>query len=133
MRKHFKYKFPAFIIPRRNEAVAADTIFSHTTAVDSGVTMALIFIDKDSLSLMSTPCNLSKQFLNALEDNIRFWEAMSKLISDYAQEEISNKVKDILRMYHSTVVGILNPIIRIRTHLNGDTGPLRLGPTPSLI
>ena len=49
MRKHFKYKFPAFIIPRRNEAVAADTIFSHTTAVDSGVTMALIFIDKDSL------------------------------------------------------------------------------------
>ena len=58
---------------------------------------------------------------------------MSKLISDYAQEEISNKVKDILRMYHITVVGILNPIIRIRTHLNGDTGPLRLGLTPSLI
>ena len=26
---------------------------------------------------------------------------MSKLISDYAQVEISNKVKDILRMYHS--------------------------------
>ena len=25
---------------------------------------------------------------------------MSKLISDYAQVEISNKVKDILRMYH---------------------------------
>ena len=27
---------------------------------------------------------------------------MSKLISDYAQVEISNKVKDILRMYHSS-------------------------------
>ena len=27
---------------------------------------------------------------------------MSELISDYAQVEISNKVKDILRMYHSS-------------------------------
>ena len=27
---------------------------------------------------------------------------MCKLISDYAQVEISNKVKDILRMYHSS-------------------------------
>ena len=27
---------------------------------------------------------------------------MSKLISDYAQVEISNSVKDILRMYHSS-------------------------------
>ena len=27
---------------------------------------------------------------------------MSKLIGDYAQVEISNKVKDILRMYHSS-------------------------------
>ena len=27
---------------------------------------------------------------------------MSKLISDYAQVQISNKVKDILRVYHSS-------------------------------
>ena len=27
---------------------------------------------------------------------------MSKLISDYAQVEISSKVKDVLRMYHSS-------------------------------
>ena len=27
---------------------------------------------------------------------------MTKFISDYAQVEISNKVKDILRMYHSS-------------------------------
>ena len=27
---------------------------------------------------------------------------MSKLISDYTQVEISNEVKDILRMYHSS-------------------------------
>ena len=36
------------------------------------------------------------------EDNIRFRGAMTKLISDYAKVEISNKVKDILRMYHSS-------------------------------
>ena len=38
----------------------------------------------------------SNQFVNTLEDNIRFRGAMSKSISDYAQLEISNKVKDIL-------------------------------------
>ena len=40
MRKHFKSRFPAFNIPCRNEAVATDTIFSDTPAIDSGVTMA---------------------------------------------------------------------------------------------
>ena len=48
------------------------------------------------------PIHSSKQFVNTLEDNIRLMEAMSKLISDYAQVEITNKVEDILRMYHSS-------------------------------
>jgi hypothetical protein len=38
-----------------------------------------------------------KQFVNTLEDNIREHGAMSKLISDRAQVEISNKVHDICR------------------------------------
>ena len=54
---------------------------------------------------------------------------MSKLISDYAQVEITNKVK--FSECITVVVGILNPIIRIRILLNGVVGPLRLGPTPS--
>jgi Na+-transporting methylmalonyl-CoA/oxaloacetate decarboxylase beta subunit len=37
-----------------------------------------------------------KQFVNTLEDNIRERGAPSKLISDRAQVEISNKVMDIL-------------------------------------
>ena len=49
MRKHFKSRFPAFNIPCRNEAVATDTIISDTPAIDSGVTMAQIFVGKDSL------------------------------------------------------------------------------------
>ena len=46
MRKHFKSRFPAFNIPRQSEEVATDTIFSDTPAIDSGVTMAQIFVGK---------------------------------------------------------------------------------------
>ena len=51
---------------------------------------------------------------------------MSKLISDYAQVEISKKVKDILQMYwHS------EPNHKIRILLNGIIGQSRHGLTPS--
>ena len=102
MRKHFKSRFPAFNIPRRSEEVATDTIFSDTPAIDSGVTMAQIFVGKRTLVSDVYPLKSQKQFVNTLEDNIRFRGAMTKLISDYAKDEISNKVKDILRMYHSS-------------------------------
>ena len=60
--------------------------------------MAQIYVGKDSLVSDVYPMHCSKQHVNTLEDNIRFRGAMSKLISDYAQVEISNKVRDILRM-----------------------------------
>ena len=41
-----------------------------------------------------------KQFVNTLEDNIRRRGAMDKLISDSVKNEISHKVKDILRAYN---------------------------------
>ena len=41
-----------------------------------------------------------KQFINTLEDNIYRHSAMDKLISDSAKNEISHKVKDILRAYN---------------------------------
>ena len=94
--------FSGLSIPHRNEAVATDTIFSDKPAINSGVTMAKILVGKDSLVSDVYPIHSSKQFVNTLEDNIRFRGAMSKLISDYAQVEISNKVKDILRMYHGS-------------------------------
>ena len=46
MRKHFKSRFPAFNIPCRNEAVAPDTIFSDTPAINPGVTMAQVLLLK---------------------------------------------------------------------------------------
>ena len=98
MRKHFKSRFPAFNIPRRSEEVATDTIFSDTPAFDSGVTMAQSFVGIRTLVTDVYPLKSQKQFANTLEDNIRFMGAMTKLISDYANIETSNKVKNILRM-----------------------------------
>ena len=40
IKKHFKSRNPVFNIPRCSEAVATDTIFSDTPAVDDGSTMA---------------------------------------------------------------------------------------------
>ena len=88
MRKHFKSRFPAFNIPRRNEDVATGTIFSDTPAIDAGVTMAQIFVGKDTLVSDVYPINYSKQFVHTLEDNIRFRGAMSKLITDNAQQDV---------------------------------------------
>ena len=64
--------------------------------------MAQRFVRKDTLVSDVYPMQFSKQFVYTLEDNIQFRGAMSKLISDYAQVEISNKVKDIIMMYHSS-------------------------------
>ena len=72
------------------EAVATDIIFSDTPAVDSGVTVAWILIGKSTLVADAYTMRTSKQFVSTLEDNIQFKGAMTKLISDYAQVEISN-------------------------------------------
>ena len=66
--------------------------------------MAQIFVGKRTLVTDLRPIKSQKQFVNTLEDNIRFRGAMTKLISDYAKVEISNKIKDILRMYHSSTL-----------------------------
>ena len=62
MRKHLKSRFPAFNIPQRNEAVATDTNFSNTLAIDSGVTMAQTLVGKDYLVSDVYPMHSSKQF-----------------------------------------------------------------------
>ena len=100
MKKHLKSRNPALNIPRRHEAVATDTVFSDTPAVDSCVKHAQVFVDRDTLVADAYPMRRGKQFVNTLEDNIRKLQAMDKLLSDSAKTEISNKVMDILRAYH---------------------------------
>ena len=100
MRKHLKSRNPVLNVPRRQEAVATDTVYSDTPAVDCGVKLAQIFIGKQSLVSDVYPLKSGSHFINTLEDNIRIRGAMDLLISDSAKNEISNKVKDILRTYH---------------------------------
>ena len=100
MKRHLKSRNPALNIPRRHEPVATDTIFSDTSAVDSGVKQAQVFVGRDSLVADVYPMKSGKQFVNTLEENIRRRGAMDKLLSDSTKNETSKKVMDILRAYH---------------------------------
>ena len=125
--KHLKSRNPALNIPRRHEAVATNTVFSDTPAVDSGVKQAQVFVGRDTLVADAYPMKSGKQFVNTLEDNIWRQGAMDKLLSDSAKTEISNKV-----IGHITFqIGILSPTTRTKTLLNGGTGLSNLGPTQS--
>ena len=97
LKKHFKSRNPVFNIPRRNEAVATDTIFSDTPAINDGSTMAQFFVGRDTLVCDAYGIKSQKQFINTLYDNIRFRGAMTTLITDGDRYEISKKVADLLR------------------------------------
>ena len=96
IKKHFKSRNPVFSIPRCSEAVATDTIFSDTPAVDDGPTMAQFFCGHDTLVCDAYGIKSTKQFINTLSDNIRKWGAMDTLISDGGKYEISQRVTDLL-------------------------------------
>ena len=70
IKKHFKSRNPVFNIPRCSEAVATDTIFSDTPAVDDGSTMAQFFCGRDTLVCDAYGIKSTKQFINTLSDNI---------------------------------------------------------------
>ena len=97
IKKHFKSRNPVFNIPRCSEAVATDTIFSDTPAVDDGSTMAQFFCGRDTLVCDAYGIKSTKQFINTLSDNIRKRGAMDTLISDGGKYEISQRVTDLLR------------------------------------
>ena len=96
IKKHFKSRNPVFNIPRHSEAVATDTIFSDTPAVDDGSTMAQFFCGRDTLVCDAYGIKSTKQFINTLSDNIRKRGAMDTLISDGGKYEISKRVTDLL-------------------------------------
>ena len=97
MKKRYKTPFPACNVHRRSEPVATDTVYSDTPAIDSGVTAAQFFVGTESLVCDIYPLQSDKQFVNTLQENITKRGAMTKLVSDRAQVEISRKVQDILR------------------------------------
>jgi hypothetical protein len=97
LKQHWRSRFPACNVKRRNEPVATDTVFSDTPAVDSGVTAAQIFVGRESLVAHVYGLKTDKEFVNTLEENIRKRGAMDNLISDCAKAEMSSRVKNILR------------------------------------
>ena len=99
-RRHYKSRFPALNVTRRNEPVATDTIFSDTPAILTGDTCAQLFIGRNTMFADIYGMKTDAQFVNAFEDNIRQRGAMDKLISDRAKAETSKKIKDIMRNYH---------------------------------
>ena len=99
MKKIFRSPFPALNVHRRREAVATDTVYSDTPAIDNGSEAAQIFIGRESLVADVYGVKTDKQFVKTLEDNIRRRGAMDKLISDGAKAEVSKRAHDILRSY----------------------------------
>ena len=101
IKNHFKSRNPVFSIPRCSEAVATDTIFSDTAAVDDGSTMAQFFCGHDTLVCDAYGIKSTRQFINTLSDNIRKWGAMDTLIIDGGKYDISKGVIDLL---HSLLI-----------------------------
>ena len=97
LKKQYKAPFPANNVHRRSESVATDQVYSDTPAIDGGETSAQFFVGTDTLVSDVYPTKTDKQFVNTLLDNICQRGAMTKLVSDRAQVEISKKVQDILR------------------------------------
>jgi len=97
LKRAFKSPNPALNVHRRSEPVACDIVYSNTPAIDDGSVAAVLFRGLQSKVTDVYGIKYDKQFVNTLEDNIREWGSPTKLISDRAQVEISDKVKGILR------------------------------------
>ena len=104
-RKHFKSRFPAANVPRRNEWVAMDTMFGPCPAADDGIpghggaTMLQVFLGLTSGHVDGYPMTTEKQIPETIEDTIRKTGAPVGIMSDQAKAEMHGRAKDLLRMY----------------------------------
>jgi hypothetical protein len=87
---------PAMNIPRRNEDLLTDYIYSNVSAIDDGSTGAQVFFGRDSHVGNVYGLKSEGHFPNTLQENIRQRGAPNRLISDSAVSEISKRVHVIL-------------------------------------
>jgi len=105
MRRHYKSRFPGANVPRRNETVATDTLFSDTPAHDDGIgghggcTMLQFYVGCTSTYAAGFPMSSETQVPKTLQDFIRHYGAPNALFNDNAKSEISMAIQDILRHY----------------------------------
>ena len=100
LKVHYKAPNPALNIARRNEDVATDTLFSDTPAVDGGETCAQFYCGLKSKATHAYGMKREAQFINTLEDHVTQCGAPNRLISDGANVEDSQRVRDFLRALH---------------------------------
>ena len=104
-RKHFKTRFPAANIDRRDKWFATDTYFSDTPAHDDGIpghggaTMLQLYAGIKSQFLAGYPMHEEGQMPHTLEDFVRKHGAPEGLMSDNAKAQTGAAVKSIKRMY----------------------------------
>ena len=104
-RKHFKSRFPAANVPRRNEWVAMDTFFCDTPAADDGIpghanaTMLQFFVGINSGYVSGYPMTSEKQIPDTIEETIRKIGAPLGLMSDQAKAELHGRTKQLLKLY----------------------------------
>ena len=91
--------------------------------------MAQIFVGKRTLVTDVCPLKSQKQFVNTLEDNIRFRGAMTKLMT-MLKLRFLTKLRTSLGCIIAPV-GTQSPTTKTRIQLRGDTAPSKVGPTPS--
>ena len=72
-------------------------MYYDTPAADDGSTCAQLFVGTKIIVSDVYGMKTDKTFVKTLEDNIKKRRTIHKLISDSAQSEISNRVKDMLR------------------------------------
>ena len=94
--KRYKSPFPVCNVAHHAEDLATDTVFSDTPAIDNGAQVSQMFVGTKSLIIDVYGMKTQKQFVNTLQDVIHTRGTPTKLISDSAQTEISQKAKDIL-------------------------------------
>ena len=96
LRSQIKSPNPILNIPRRQEDVATDTIYSNTPAIDDGSTAAQFFIGKTSRYRSIVPAGTSDaSFIHTLMYEIRKRGAMNTLISDNAQAQINKRINTL--------------------------------------
>lgn len=102
MKKHYKSPNPALNIPRRNEDLTTDTFFSDVPAINGGEKVGQYFQGTTTKVRAVYGLKSEKQFLSALQDEIRKRGAPNRLITDRAKVETSEQTKRFLR---SIIVG----------------------------
>ena len=129
MRRHLKSRSPALNVPCRHEAVAIDTVYSDTPAVDSGVKQAQLFVGKDSVVSDIYPMRSSKH-LSILWKTISAdavpWTSSSVIWSKMRSPTRSRTSSGLT----ASMNGNHNLIIRIKILQSGGTEPSRPGLTP---